>query len=71
MKFDGQRLRRELDLRGLTAAAFAILAGLSAPTMTAALNGRAISPRSVLKIASALKVPTIIDPALLASEDAA
>jgi transcriptional regulator with XRE-family HTH domain len=69
VKLNGPRLRRELDLRGLTAAAFAVLAGLSAPTMTAALNGRSISPGSAWKIARALaETPAVLDAALLAED---
>jgi transcriptional regulator with XRE-family HTH domain len=48
------QLRRELARRGLSATQLARESGLSTPTITAALAGRAISATSVSLIAKAL-----------------
>ena len=51
---DGDELRRQLTLRGMTAADLARLASVSAPTVSQALRGRPLSPHSVKAIVNAL-----------------
>jgi transcriptional regulator with XRE-family HTH domain len=54
------RLRREMAARGWNACDLAELAGLSAATLTAALQGRAVSLRTIQKIAVAIaRTPAI------------
>jgi transcriptional regulator with XRE-family HTH domain len=65
---DPGRLRHELARRGLSATHLAREAGLSTPTITAALAGRAISATSLSLIAKALtRLPAmdVIDSLLL------
>jgi hypothetical protein len=58
--------------RGLLAHELAGLAGICTSTMTAALNGRPVSPRTLRKIAVALtKVPVVPGSSDLLDEDAA
>jgi hypothetical protein len=69
---DARRLRRELARRGLSASQLAREAGLSTPTITAALGGRAISATSLRLIAQALtRLPAldVIDSLLLAEPE--
>jgi transcriptional regulator with XRE-family HTH domain len=66
------RLRNELARRGWSAADLARNAGVSAPTVSAALAGRAISAQSLQKLAVALmRAPTldVIDKLILMSPD--
>jgi transcriptional regulator with XRE-family HTH domain len=66
------RLRNELARRGWSAADLARESGISAPTVSAALAGRAISAQSLQRLAVALtKAPTldVIDKLILASPD--
>jgi len=49
-----QRLRSEMDRRGLSARELARVAGLSAPTVCTALAGRPIAQRSLQLIAETL-----------------
>ncbi|PZR97987.1 MAG: hypothetical protein DLM67_06650 [Candidatus Nephthysia bennettiae] len=54
------RLQREMAARGWNACDLAEEAGLSAATLTAALQGRAVSLRTVQKIAVAIaRTPAI------------
>jgi transcriptional regulator with XRE-family HTH domain len=54
------RLRREMASRGWNASELAQLAGRSAATLTAALQGRSVSLRTVQKIAVAIaRTPAI------------
>ncbi len=48
------RLRHELAVRGLQSVDIARLTGLSAATVSAAMQGRSISPRTLRKIAFTL-----------------
>ena len=59
---DAQRLRRELARRGLTSVELAAMSHVSAATLSHALSGRAVSPRTLRAIASALQqVPVCAD----------
>ena len=61
-------LRRQMALRGLSGVDLAAEAHISAPTMTAALAGRNLSPQTVRSIASALaRIPSIVSEDLLES----
>jgi DNA-binding XRE family transcriptional regulator len=51
---DTERLQLELDRRGLTKDAFARAAGVSKNTITAAANGRQISPRTARQLVRTL-----------------
>lgn len=51
---DTERLQLELDRRGLTKDAFARAAGVSKNTITAAANGRRVSPRTVRQLVRTL-----------------
>jgi transcriptional regulator with XRE-family HTH domain len=51
---DGDELRRQLTLRGMTASDLARLANVSPPTVSQALRGRVLSPHSVRAIICAL-----------------
>ncbi len=54
------RLRQEMARRGWNASDLAREASLSPPTVSAALAGRAIAPKSLFRIAEALvRAPTI------------
>jgi transcriptional regulator with XRE-family HTH domain len=48
------RLHREMALRGLHSVDLARLAGLSAATVSSAMQGRPVSPRTLRKIVAAL-----------------
>ena len=48
------RLEREMAVRGLQAVDLARMAGVSAATLSAAMQGRAVSVRTLRKIALAL-----------------
>jgi len=66
------RLRSELARRGWAAADLARNAGVSAPTVSAALAGRAISAQSLQKLAIALTAAPcldVIDKLILTSPD--
>ncbi len=67
---NAQRLRHELELRGLTGADFARLAKISQASVSHALRGRQVSPRTVKKIAEALTTTKVLPVAeeLIASE---
>jgi transcriptional regulator with XRE-family HTH domain len=54
VRLDSGRLRYELDRRAWTNAELAAAAGVSGPTVTAALAGRPVSPRTLRLIAAAL-----------------
>jgi transcriptional regulator with XRE-family HTH domain len=54
IRLDAGRLRRERDRRAWTNAELAAAAGVSNPTVTAALAGRAVSPRTLRLLARAL-----------------
>lgn len=57
---DGTELRRQLVIRGLSGADLARLARVSAPTVSQAVNGRPISPRTLKAIAAVLEgVPVL------------
>jgi hypothetical protein len=57
-----------MALRGLSGADLAAEARISAPTMTAAIAGRSLSPQTVRSIASALtRIPSIVSEDLLES----
>lgn len=54
------RLRREMTSRGWNACDLARLAGLSPATLTAAMKGTPVSPRTVRKLAIAIaRTPAI------------
>ncbi len=66
------RLRREMASRGWNACDLAQLAGLSAATLTAALQGRPVSPRTVRKIAMVIaRTPAIPEAVELLEESTA
>jgi transcriptional regulator with XRE-family HTH domain len=54
VRLNAGRLRYELDRRAWTNAELATAAGVSNPTVTAALAGKAVSPRTLRLIARAL-----------------
>ena len=54
VRLNVSRLRREMAYRGLNGAEVAALAGISTATMSAAMQGRSVSPRTLRKIAAAL-----------------
>jgi transcriptional regulator with XRE-family HTH domain len=54
VRVEGSALRRELDIRGVTAADVARRAKVAASTVSQALNGRRIHPRKLQAIAAAL-----------------
>lgn len=54
------RLRHELAARGLQSVDVARLTGLSAATLSAAMQGRPISPRTLRKIALTLALEPIL-----------
>jgi transcriptional regulator with XRE-family HTH domain len=65
------RLRREMACRGWNASDLAQLAGLSPATLTAALQGRSVSPRTVRKIALVIaRTPAIPEAVDLLEEGA-
>ncbi len=53
--FDPSRLRYEIQLRGLTLQEVSKRSHVSAPTITAALAGRALNMRSALAVSRALQ----------------
>lgn len=55
------RLRQELVRRGWAGADLAHAAGISAPTVTAALAGRPLSPRTVGRIVQALALAPVLE----------
>ncbi len=68
IRFNPTALRRQMALRGLTAAHLAVESRISAPTMSAAMAGRRIGPQTVRAIATALsRIPTVISEDLLES----
>jgi transcriptional regulator with XRE-family HTH domain len=68
LRLDSVALRRQMALRGLAGSDLAALARVSAPTITAALAGRSLSPRSARRIAQALvNAPVVLPAELLAS----
>jgi transcriptional regulator with XRE-family HTH domain len=63
------RLRREMASRGWNACDLAQLAGLSPATLTAALKGTPVSPRTVRKIALVIaRTPAIPEAVELLAE---
>lgn len=54
LKVNGDELRRQLEIRGLLARDLAELAGLSPASVSHALAGRSISPRTFRAITRAL-----------------
>jgi transcriptional regulator with XRE-family HTH domain len=66
VRLDAARLRHERDRRAWTNTELAAAAGVSNPTVTAALAGRPVSPRTLRLIARALAAaPAIADIELL------
>ena len=60
VKVSASRLRLELARRGWSHGDLARSAGISPPTVSAAMAGRAVAPRTVRRIAQALATaPTI------------
>jgi transcriptional regulator with XRE-family HTH domain len=60
VKLNPLRLRYELAIRGLRSADIAHVAGISTATMSAAMRGRPVSPRTLRKLAVALaRVPPV------------
>lgn len=60
IRIDPDRLRREMACRGLYCADLARMAGLSPTTVSAAVQGRPVSPRTLRQIAAALsRVPVV------------
>lgn len=58
---NGYKVLAALGARGLSAAAFAELAGVSPNTLTRVFSGQAISTKSARKIAEALdKAPVVV-----------
>jgi lambda repressor-like predicted transcriptional regulator len=55
------RLRLELARRGWGHADLARIAGISAPTVSAAVAGRPLAPRTVRRIADALSEAPVIE----------
>jgi hypothetical protein len=51
----------EMTRRGLEAADLARLSGLSAPTISAALAGRAVAARSLARLVRALMTAPVLD----------
>jgi transcriptional regulator with XRE-family HTH domain len=58
---DSDRLRHEMARRGWSQTDLAMAAALSPPTITAALAGRGIAPKSLRRIATALATTVPID----------
>jgi len=54
VRLNVSRLRHEMACRGLTGSELAAAAGISTATMSAAMQGRSVSPRTLRKIALAL-----------------
>ena len=54
VNLDSDRLKREARLRGWSNTELADRASVSRPTITAAMRGRAVSPRTLRLIAQAL-----------------
>lgn len=54
VRLDASRLRHERDRRAWTNSELAAAAGVSNPTVTAALAGRPVSPRTLRLLARAL-----------------
>lgn len=62
VRLDAARLRRERDRRAWTNAELAAAAGVSNPTVTSALAGRPVSPRTLRLLARALvAAPALAD----------
>jgi transcriptional regulator with XRE-family HTH domain len=60
VRLNPRRLRRELAIRGLQSADLALLSGLSAATISAAMQGRSVSARILRRIALALSEVPIL-----------
>ncbi|HZT96844.1 MAG TPA: helix-turn-helix transcriptional regulator [Chloroflexota bacterium] len=58
---NSERLKLELARRGWSQADLASAAGLSRPTVTAAMSGKPVAPRSLRRIAIALAQQHTID----------
>ncbi len=56
-----ERLRHDMARRGWANCDLARAAGISAPTVTAALRGRPVAPQTVRKIATALARATVVE----------
>ena len=54
VRVDGSALRHELDIRGVTGAEVARQAKVAASTVSQALNGRRVHPRTLQAIAAAI-----------------
>ena len=66
IRFNPVALRRQMALRGLSGTDLAAEARISAPTMSAAMAGRSLSPQTVRSIAAALtRIPAIVSEDLL------
>jgi transcriptional regulator with XRE-family HTH domain len=63
------RLRREMASRGWNACDLARLAGLSGATLTAALQGRRVSLRTLQKIAVVIARTPVIPEAIMLLEE--
>jgi transcriptional regulator with XRE-family HTH domain len=61
VRLDAGRLRYELDRRAWTNGELAAAAGVSNPTVTAALAGRPVSPRTLRLIARALAAAPAVE----------
>lgn len=60
IRIDADRLRRELACRGLYCVDLARLADVSPATVSTAMQGRPVSPRTLRRIAAALlQVPVV------------
>jgi transcriptional regulator with XRE-family HTH domain len=71
-RINHRRLRREMASRGWNASDVAQLAGLSPATLTAVLQGRSVSPRTIRKIALVIaRTPAIPEAVELLEEGAA
>ena len=68
VRLDPERVRYALALRAWTSSDLAAAAHISRPTISAAINGHAISPRTAGAIASAiLLAPVLVPEELLAA----
>src|SRR5438105_4574043 len=62
VRLDAARIRYELALRAWTSKDLAAAAHVSRPTISAAINGHAISPRTAGAIASAILLAAVVVP---------
>jgi transcriptional regulator with XRE-family HTH domain len=69
LRLDGARLRRELYIRGCTAATIARLATLSPNTLTRCLAGDAIRQQTLRELVKALATMPVLDVDLVVSPE--